>query len=305
MTKDHVQLLTFSQGVVADWERKNQISSFLAPEVVVGGGIYHYKDYGLGNAFTPIEMRRAVGGPTKMLAVSVNDLSDINREYSLGTFIDDQERERNPADISVLEQRKITDLVATCMNNNLYLVLSAARAGLTPFTVGSGANQIPAPFSGGAWSTTTNDPVNDINLACKYVADTYGILPNRIYFDSRAWLIYINNPLVRGRFQGVLVQSVNTSNAASMWNIPLDAKVNQGALYEGGTSFSDVIIFFGQDAPSQYDTSFMKTFTNVAGRFTRIRSWRDENTSSDRYKCSFYQNIKLTGQATAVRITIA
>jgi hypothetical protein len=249
-------------------------------------------------------MRRAVGGPTKMLALNVNDLSDINREYSLGTFIDDQERENNPQGIAVLEQRKITDLVNTVMNNNLFLVLSTARANLAAFTVGSGANQIPAPFSGGAWSTTTNDPVNDINLACKYVADTYGVLPNRIYFDSKAWLIYINNPLVRGRFQGVLVQSVNTTNAATMWNIPLDAKVNQGALYEGGTGYSDVIIFFGQDAPSQYDTSFMKTFVNVAGRFTRIRSWRDENTSSDRYKCSFFQNIKLTGQATAVRITI-
>ncbi len=36
MTKDHLQLLTFSQGVVADYERKNSIGSFLAPEVVVG-----------------------------------------------------------------------------------------------------------------------------------------------------------------------------------------------------------------------------------------------------------------------------
>jgi hypothetical protein len=303
MTKDHVQLLTFSQGVVADWERKNQIASFMAPEVVVGGGIYHYKDYGLGNAFTPIDMRRAVGGPTKMLHLSVNDLSDINREYSLGTFIDDQERENNPANIAVIEQRKITDLVNTAMNNNLYLVLTQART-LTAFTVGGGANQLPAPFTGGAWSATTNDPVNDINLVCKYIADTYGIMPNRIYFDSKAWLIYINNPLVRGRFQGVLIQSVTTENAATVWNIPLDAKVNQGALYEGGT-FSDVIVFFGQDGPSQYDSTFMKTFVNVAGRFTRIRSWRDEDTSSDRYTCSWFQNIKLTGQATAVRMTIS
>ncbi len=77
MTKDHLQLLTFSQGVVADYERKNSIGSFLAPEVVVGGGIYHYKDYGLGNAFTAIDMRRAIGGPSKMLHLSVNDLRTI------------------------------------------------------------------------------------------------------------------------------------------------------------------------------------------------------------------------------------
>jgi len=297
MYKDHVQLLTFSQGVVADYEKKNQIGSFLAPEVVVGGGIYHYKDYGLGNAFTPIDMRRAVGGPTKMLHLSVNDLQDINTEYGLATFIDDQERENNPANIAVLEQRKITDLVNTVMNNNLYLVLALAR------TLTANA-ALPTVATPGAWSTTTVDPVNEINLACKYIADNYGVVPNRIYFDSGAWVKYQNNPNVRGRFQGVLVQAVTPENTVQLWNVPMTAKVNQGALYEGGV-FSDAIIFFGQDAPSQYDTSFMKTFVNVAGRFTRIRSWRDEDTSSDKYKASFYQKIKLTGQATAYRFTVS
>jgi hypothetical protein len=297
MYKDHIQLLTFSQGVVADYEKKNQIGSFLAPEVVVGGGVYHYKDYGLGNAFTPIDMRRAVGGPTKMLHLSVNDLQDINTEYGLATFIDDQERENNPVNITVLEQRKITDLVNTCMNNNLYLVLALART-LTANVA------LPTVATPGAWSTSTVDPVNEINLACKYIADNYGVVPNRIYFDSGAWVKYQNNPNVRGRFQGVLVQAVTPANTVQLWNVPLDAKVNQGALYEGGV-FSDCIVFFGQDGPSQYDTSFMKTFVNVAGRFTRIRSWRDEDTSSDKYKASFYQKIKLTGQATAYRFTVS
>jgi hypothetical protein len=306
MTKDHVQLLTFSQGVVADYEKKNQIGSFLAPEVVVGGGIYHYKDYGLGNAFTAIDMRRAIGGPSKMLHLSVNDLQDINSEYSLATFIDDQERENNPANIAVLEQRKITDLVNTAMNNNLYLVLAQAR---TLVNNGSGGTPLPAIYGPptGVWGGTPgqgNDPVNEINAVCKYIADNYAILPNRIYFDSGAWLKYQGNPNVRGRFQGVLVQAVTPENTKQLWNIPLDPKVNQGALYEGGTGFSDCIIFFGQDGPSQYDASFMKTFVNVAGRFTRIRSWRDENTSSDKYKASWFQKIKITGQATAVRLTI-
>jgi hypothetical protein len=297
MYKDHVQLLTFSQGVVADYEKKNQIGSFIAPEVVVGGGVYHYKDYGLGNAFTAIDMRRAVGGATKMLHLSVNDLQDINTEYGLATFIDDQERENNPANIAVLEQRKITDLVNTVMNNNLYLVLALART-LTANVA------LPTVATPGAWSTSTVDPVNEINLACKYIADNYGVVPNRIYFDSGAWVKYQNNPNVRGRFQGVLVQAVTPQNTVQLWNVPMEAKVNQGALYEGGV-FSDAIVFFGQDGPSQYDTSFMKTFVNVAGRFTRIRSWRDEDTSSDKYKASFFQKIKLTGQATAYRFTVS
>src|SRR5258705_12435763 len=100
-------------------------------------------------------MRRDIGGPMKMLPLSVNYLQEINVEYSLATFIDDQERENNPANISVLEQRKMTDLVNTAMNNNLYLVLAQART-LTAFTVGSGANQIPAPFSGGDYSRLTS-----------------------------------------------------------------------------------------------------------------------------------------------------
>ena len=117
---------------------------------MVGGGIYHYKDYKLGNAFNRLDLRRSVGGPAKELAIDVADLSDINREYALECFIDDQERNNNPVDIGVLEQRKISDLVNTCMNNSLYLTLDQMRT-LTAFTVGSGANQIPAPFTGGAW----------------------------------------------------------------------------------------------------------------------------------------------------------
>ena len=292
--KDHVQLLTFSQGVVADWEAQHQIGSFMAPEVVVGGGIYHYHDYGKGNAFARLDMRRAIGGPARELALGVSDLSAINKEYALETSIDDQERELHPVDMGVLEQRKISDLVNTAMVNNLYLTLDAART-LTATAIGTG----------GAWSNTANDPVNDINLACKSVADAYGVLPNRIYFDSKAWLIYINNPLVRGRFQGVLIQAVTPQNASTMWNIPLDCRVNQGALYEGTTTGSDCIVFYGQDGPSQFDATFMKTFTNVAGRFTRVRSYRHEQTSSDRYKLSWFQNIVLTGQNTAVRFTVA
>jgi hypothetical protein len=301
MTKDHLQLLTFSQGVVADYEKRNQIGSFLAPEVVVGGGIYHYKDYGLGNAFTAIDMRRVIGGPSKMLHLSVNDLQDINSEYSLATFIDDQERENNPANIAVLEQRKMTDLVNTAMNNNLYLVLAQARTLTNQSGVLSG---VTGAWSAGTAQASTNDPVNEINVVCKYIADNYGIVPNRIYFDSGAWLKYQNNSNVRNRFSGVLVQAVTPENTVQLWNVPLQAKVNNGALYEGGAGFSDCIIFFGQDGPSQYDTSFMKTFVNVAGRFTRIRSWRDEDTSSDKYKASWFQKIKITGQATAVRLTI-
>jgi hypothetical protein len=302
MTKDHYQLVTYSQGIAADWEKKNGISSFLSPEVVVGGGIYYYKDYGLGNAFTPIEMRRAVGGPVKMLHLSVNDLSDINQEYGLGTFIDDQERENNPQTITQIEQRKMTDLVNTAMNNNLYLVLAAAR---TLPNHGTGGDGAIAGVTGVWAASTTNDPVNEINLCCKYITDTYGIMPTRIYFDSGAWIKYQNNPNVRGRFQGVQVQAVTPENTQQLWNIPLTPKVNQGALYEGGTGKNDCIIFFSQDGMSQFDVSFMKTFVNVAGRFTRVKSWRDEDASSDKYKVQWFQKIKVTGYATAVRLVIS
>src|SRR5258708_30688155 len=92
-------------------------------------------------------------------------------------------------------------------------------------------------------------------------------------------------------------------NTVKLWNVPMQAKINLGALYEGGTGMNDCIIFFGQDGPSQYDTSFMKTFVNVAGRFTRARSWRDEHTTSDKHNASSLQKIKLTWPATGVKLT--
>src|ERR1700758_2097410 len=160
MTKDHVQLVTYSQGVVADWEANNGIAGWMAPEVVVGGGLYYYKDYGFGNAFTRLDMRRVVGGPTKMLAVSTNDKQGVNTEFGLATFIDDQERENNPVNITTLEQRKIKDLVNTSMNNNLFMVLDTMRTLANAGTGSGGTNPPGMGVVTGTWSGTANDPVN-------------------------------------------------------------------------------------------------------------------------------------------------
>src|SRR5260370_36708334 len=114
-------------------------------------------------------MRRAIGEPSKMLHLSVNDLQDINVEYSLATFIDDQERENNPANISVLEQRKMTDLLNTAMNNNLYLVLAMARTLTNQAGVLAGVTGACTAAESGVH---TNDPVNETTIAWRYLPST-------------------------------------------------------------------------------------------------------------------------------------
>src|SRR5258708_12429640 len=118
-------------------------------------------------------MRRAIGGSAKMLHLSVNDLEDINVEYSLATFIDDQERENNPANISVLEQRKMTDLVNTAMNNNLYLVLALARTLTNQAGVLAG---VTGAWSAAASGVSTNAPPNETHIPCTYIPHTYPLV---------------------------------------------------------------------------------------------------------------------------------
>jgi hypothetical protein len=64
------------------------------------------------------------------------------------------------------------------------------------------------------------------------------------------------------------------------------------------------MVFRSDDAPSTEDASFMKTFVQQEGRFTNVRSYRDENRSSDIYKLIWWQQLRVTGQSLAFKISI-
>jgi hypothetical protein len=290
MAIEHWQLLTYSKAIAGDWEARNQLGNFFAPTVVVGGGIFFYRDYKTGNAFRVVSTGRALGGPAARLAMDIDDIQDVTSENALEAFIDDQERVNNPLTITQIQRRKVADLTYTSLNNNLRGVLGVARA--TAATGGIGV-----------WlTTTTEDPIQTVDNLCKSMLDAVGILPNRIYFDASAWLIFRNHPLVLARIK-VGVAVINPEFARSLFAFPMDIMIGGGAkYYEAGAK--DVFIFKADANPSTEDASYMKQFIQQEGRFTNVRSYRDENRSSDVYKLIWWQQNRVTGASLVRRISV-
>jgi hypothetical protein len=293
MPIEHYQLLTYAKAIAGDWELRNQLGQFIAPNVVVGGGKFFYRDYKTGNAFKTVDTRRALGGPSARLAMDIDDIEDTTSENTLEAFIDDQERINNPLTVSQIQRRKVSDLTNTSLNNNLRKVMQLARTSTT------------AVAGAGAWIThndTTVDPINEIDTQIKIMLDNTGILPNKLYFDASSWIIFRNHPAVLARIK-VGIAIINLDLVPSLFSIPLTPFVGGGAKYaEAGAK--DLIVFRSDDAPSTEDASFMKTFVQQEGRFTNVRGYRDENRSSDIYKLIWWQQLRITGQALAFKLSL-
>jgi hypothetical protein len=300
---EHWQLLTYAKAIAGDWEAKNLVGEFFAPTVVVGGGQFFYRDYKSGNAFRIVDTGRALGGPAARMAMDIDDIAGITTENALEAFIDDQERINNPLTVSQIQRRKVADLTYTSLNNNLRKVLTVARS----VTAVSGGTPLQ-----GSWFTnaavppaaSSIDPIQDIDTQCKAILDATGILPNKIYMDANAWLIFRNHAAVLARVKiGVAV--INPEFAASLTAFPLEWHIGGGQkYYEPTTGHGDVFIFRSDDDPSTDDASWMKTFVQQEGRFTNVRSYRDENRSSDVFKLLWWQTIATTGAALVRRLTI-
>jgi hypothetical protein len=291
MPIEHWQLLTYSKAIAGDWEARNQLGQFIAPNVVVGGGQFFYRDYKTGNAFKTVSTLRAPGGPAARLAMDIDDVQDTTRENALEAFIDDQERVNNPLTISQIQRRKVADLTYTSLNNNLRTVMQLARSSTT------------AVAGKGVWiSTQTEDPILTIDTQIKAMLDSTGIMPNKIYFDAASWLVFRNHPLVLARIK-VGIAIIPVEMITSLFSIPLTPFIGGGAKYaEAGAK--DVLVFRSDDSPSTEDASFMKTFVQQEGRFTNVRGYRDENRSSDIYKLIWWQQLRVTGTALAFKLSL-
>lgn len=294
MPYDISQLLTYSQGIVGDWAQKNKIAEWIAPTVPVVTEKFNYKNYGSGNAFLSIDTRRSMGGSAARLTYTVSDAWNVLLENSLETTIDDIERRQNSESESILEQIKTKDLTLTILNNDLKGLFAFMKAN-TSVTGGIGA------YSG----TSTNDPIADADNLMQTVADTTGVVLNRLFFDLKAWIITKNNPAVKARMPIVKIVNVSTDDFAGMLAKPVQIEVGGGALYtDVGGSTNNVFLFYSQDSPSQQDPSYIKTFVRNPDRFTAMRQYREDKIRSDVYYLDWQQNRIVTGAGLAVRYQV-
>lgn len=303
MPYDVSQLLTYAQGIVGDWAQKNDIASFLAPEVPVVTEKFFYKNYGSGNAFLAIDTRRSLGGSAARIGYTVTDSIGVLTENSLETTIDDIERRQNPESESTMEMVKVRDLTLTILNNylkTLFVFLKANVATSTTVPGFGGAGSTLGAVWGGA---QTDDPVLQIDKCIQNITDTTGVVPNRLFFDLSAWLLFKNNKQVLDRIRFSRLGVATTEVAAQLFAVPLDIRIGGGVLYtDTGGSSNNVFVFYGQDNPGIMDPSLMKVFVRTANRFTAMRQYREEKIRSDVFYLDWQQLFAITGAGIVYRI---
>jgi hypothetical protein len=291
MAYDVTQLLTYSQGLVADWAQKNKIAKWLIPEVLVTSKKVFFKIYDSTDGFQVIDTRRAIGGTSARTQLKVTDSTIVLDDNSFETTIDDQERRDNPETGTVLEKIKVRNLTLKVLNNFLAQVFKFIY------------DNVSVTGTFGVWSgASTVDPVAECDAIIKAQVDT-GIPPNKLYFDLTSWIQAKNNKqtLARLVYSGVPTQNVTLEAFRNMLSIPLDIQIGGGLKYEG-TSQNNVLIFRADDGVAQEDPSFAKCFTLNPDRFANLMQYRQEEIQSDVYRLTWSQDLVLTGPALATRI---
>lgn len=278
-------------------------ANFLAPVVVVPAGLGRYKSYDTKNAFISYPTERALGGGATRIAFSATDPTYDCRPQALEVAIDDSEYEAaGDAQSGALEQSRIKTLIS-----------SAALA--HEDKVATVAKTLTAVSAVGVWSSASNDPIAEIDAQIESITSATGQMPNRIVFGLGAWRVARNHAKVTARMPANSVVGTTINQfAAMLMNPAIDIRVGllaKDSTKLGGTKSSsniigsDIFIFIGNDSPSEYDASFMKTFMTKAGAVESVRTYRDEGARSLVHAIDWSEDIQITGTTCARRITLS
>jgi hypothetical protein len=271
-------LTNYAQGIAQDVA--SALADFLCPVVVVPAGTGFYKQYNGTNAFQIYRTKRAIGGGASRIQFEATDAQFNCKPNALEITIDDAEREAaGEAGGPSLEEAKARTLVSSAAISHEDEVLTVIKAG------------VAAVSDKGVWSRSDIDPVAQLDEQIEAVATALGMMPNRIAFGLSAWRVFRSHPKVLGRQPGAAIVGVTAQQAASMLINP-QAEIRVGVLSKdsvkfGGTSSktnivgAEVFVFFGSNAPTQYDPSAFKTFRTRASGVDAVRMYRDESARSD------------------------
>lgn len=298
----NTHLSRYASGIGQDLA--SALARFIAPVVATGASHGQFKKYGDKNAFQVYDTLRAIGGQNRRIEFEASDPFFNCRPRGLEIAIDDEERNKaGDTGQTQLEEAKVKTLVSSSALSHETDVLAVALNGLA------------AAPDVGVWSDAAKNPVEEIDSLIEAIATAGGVMPNRIVFGLGAWRIFRNHPKVIARQPGAALVGVNTNQAAQLLLSPgIDIRV--GMLSRDTKKFgaaknavnivgAEVLIFYGQDNPTSYDPSFMKTFMPSASGVDSVFEYRDEKANSDVYKTNWSDDIQVVSTALARRISLS
>jgi hypothetical protein len=293
-------LTSYAHGIWQDTSRA--LANFIAPIVPTGASSGQFVKFSDKNSFQVYETLRALGGPNNRIEFSKDDPFFNCKPRGLSIAIDDSERNKAGDWANQLEEAKVKTLVTTTQIGHEVDVIAAVFAGLA------------AVGSVGVWSNSANDPIAEIDAQILAIIAETGIMPNKMAISITAWNVVKNHPLVKARITGTSREGLTLAQFASMLLNPA-IRIEVGILSKDTKKFGagktasnimgpEVLIFYGDDSPSQYDPSFAKTFSPTTQAFDAVLEFRDENNNSDVYKTNWEDDIQVVSTALARRISL-
>jgi hypothetical protein len=298
----NTHLSNYAFGIAQDL--RSALAEFISPQVPTGTSSGQFKKFDDKNAFQIHDTLRAMGGENKVIQFAATDPTFNCQPRGLSIGIDDAERNKAGEEGQrQLEEAKVKTLVSTSVISHEATVFAAALAGLT------------AVGGMGVWSNAAIDPVAQLDEQIEAIATATGMMPNRIVFGLGAWRVFRNHTLVKARQPGAELIGVTGEQAARMTLNP-GIEIRVGILSKDTTKFgaaknavnivgSEVLIFFNQNSPTQYDPGFMKTFTPRLNSVDSVFQYREEGRNSDMFKTNWEDDTQVISTALARRITLS
>ncbi len=269
------QLTNYAVAVMNDSARVLNLAKLFAPIVPCGVTNGEYNIFSDLNSFRSYaDGRRAIGGQAKVLQFLSTTDTFAAKPYGLRIPIDNAERDRAGDQFQLLQEGKTRTLTISCLNSFLQHVISTAYAGIS------------ATASYGKWSEANVDPIAELDALIEAIWNATGILPNNLVIDFGAWLKLKNNPMVAKRMPGAdLVTVTGERVAALLANPEMRITISDVAMYASrtdeaantkkGALAGGVMMFHSAQNATQYDPSFMKSFTVSQNLFTEVYSYAE------------------------------
>lgn len=250
------------------------LADFLAPVVVTGAASFQVIDYAKRSAFQVPSAKRAIGGDSTAVITDGERVSINLQPYALHDIIDNHELAlaTDGEGSRLLREARVQNLVSQAGNSRLSETLTVLRAGVSA----------TAEVWGGS-----DDPVADVDSYMKTVADTIGMVPNRVVFSLGAWSIFKNASAVKARITagnpktkdavvmladvGSLFLNPNTQCAVS--TTVFDTKLNSTTSKANALTDTnaEVWIYYAADSANTFDASAFKTFRVKSNPFGGVR----------------------------------
>tara|TARA_S200002703_G_C3748476_1_gene230262 strand:+ start:99 stop:1004 length:906 start_codon:yes stop_codon:yes gene_type:complete len=255
----------FAKGLFQD--TSSPVADFLAPVVPTGAAEFSIIDYGQRSGFQTPDARRAIGGDSSAVVTDGERINVSLQPYALHDMIDNHELDRATTGEGsrILREARVRNLVSQAGNSRLNETLTTLRAGVTSVSQN--------------WSSST-DVISAIDEKMKAIADSIGLLPNRVVFNLGAWEAFKNNSTVIDRYPGAVTAAPQIGGIGSLFLNPdtqcmmstsvFDSKIRQTSAKANALT-SDVWIYYSSESVDMFDPSAFKTFRVRNNPFGGVR----------------------------------